>query len=107
MAYQIPVAAWVFDHAAAAAVIGEPADYFDDYRNDRYDGLERLAQATGLPVDRFATEDESVYYIGIHVDEEWRIDLDQELVRKAAAVLRQHPHPLMESARLAVVSGFR
>lgn len=106
MAYDIPVAALVFDHQAAAALIGEPSDYFDNERMDRYDGLERLMKLTGLPVENFSSEDQSIYYIGLAVFSDFRIDIDAALISKAAALKAKYPHPLVESSQLAVVSQF-
>ncbi len=106
MAYDIPVAILAVDHQAAAALIGEKPDFFDNERNDRYDGVTRLTQVTNAPVTYWATEDESVYYLGVYVDSDWRIDINAALAAKAAQVRNQHDHPLIKAARLAVVVQF-
>lgn len=106
MAYVIPVAALVLDHAAAAAALNLPADFFDNPRNDRYPEVERLATLTGAPVQEFCDESQDIYYLGIHLEEDWRIDIDSALIAKSMAAFKQYDHPLIQGARLAVVSTF-
>lgn len=106
MAYTIPVAALLFDEQAAAAAINEPANYFEDASNDRYDGIEALQQLTGAPVTQFSDEDGDVYYLGLQIEDDWRIDINPALLAKATALKAQYQHPLVQAAELAVVSQF-
>lgn len=106
MAYTIPVVALVIDEKAAAAALNEKPDYFEDPRNDRYLGVDALAKLTGAPVTYFADEDQDLYYIGLQVEEDFRIDLGPTLISKAASLRAQYSHPLVQSAQLAVVSTF-
>lgn len=106
MAYTIPVAALVLDHQAAALAINEPSDYFDNDRNDREDGLEKLELLTGAPVQCFASEDYSVFYVGLYVDSDWCIEINSNLIASAAKIKSANSHPLIQSAKLAVVSQF-
>lgn len=106
MAYDIPVAVLLIDHQAAAALIGESSNYFDDDSNDRCDGVERLAKVTKAPINSFALEDGSVYHLGIYLDSDFCILIDAALASKAASTKNQYDHPLVQSAKLAVVSQF-
>lgn len=106
MAYDIPVAALILDEALAASLINEDSNFFENESNDRHDGVERLAKITGAPISSFSSEDGSVYFIGLHLEEDWRIDINGSLITKAAAAKTQYPHPLVQSAKLAVVSTF-
>lgn len=110
MAYVIPVAALILDHQAAAAALNDPAkyppDYFDNPRHDRWEGLEELQKVTGAPVESFSDENQEIYYIGLQIESDWRIDINAALVAKSAALKKQYPHPLVQAATLAVVSQF-
>lgn len=107
MAYVIPVVALVLDHQAAAAAINEPADYFDNPNNDRWDGVHRLQQVVGPDVTYFADEDgDEIFFVGIEVDSDWCIPLDATLANKVKAIKQANQHPLVQSATLAVVSQF-
>lgn len=106
MAYTIPVAALVLDHGPAAAAINEPANYFDDDRNDRWDGVEALAKVTGAPITAFSSEDGSIFYIGIQIESDWCIEINFTLISKVGSLKAQYDHPLVQAAKLAVVSQF-
>lgn len=106
MAYVIPVAAWVFDEKAAAAAINEPTDYFENPKYDRYLGIEALGKLTGAPVESFTDESEDIYYLGLRIEDDWRIEIGPAFLAKAVAIKNQYPHPLVQSATLAVVSQF-
>jgi hypothetical protein len=106
MAYTIPVAALLLDEKAAAAAINKPPDYFEDSRNDRWQGIQMLQQLTGAPVESFTDENQDIYYLGLRIEENWRIDIDTVLLNKAIALRAQYPHHLVSAARLAVVSEF-
>lgn len=106
MAYVIPVAALILDHAAAAVAVNRPSDYFDNPRNDRWEGIEALEQLTGAPIENFSDEDQDIYYVGIQIESDWRIDINAALAAKAVALKAQYPHPLVQAAELAVVSQF-
>lgn len=106
MAYVIPVAALVLDHAAAAAALNYPSNYFDNPSNDRWDGIEALRTLTGAPVESFSDEDQEIFYVGLRIKDDWRIDIDTTLLSEAAALKAKYLHPLVQSATLAVVSQF-
>lgn len=107
MAYTIPVAAFIIDEAAAAALIGESPDFFEDDSNDRWNGVERLSKIVGHEIDIFSSEDESVWYMGVEIHEDWRIDIDNTLMNKAAAIKAKFKHPLLlDNVKVAVVSQF-
>ena len=106
MAYTIAVVALILDHQAAAAAINEPADYFDNDQNDRYDGVERLQQLTGADIEAFSYEDGDIYYVGIQIESEFYMPIDAALLNKALAVKQANSHPLVQSATLAVVGDF-
>lgn len=106
MAYDIPVAILLVDHAAAAALVNEPADFFDEDANDRWDAVERLAQVTGAPISSFALEDGSVFHLGLRIKDDFCIRIDSQLLSDAVALRKQYPHPLIQASELAVVSQF-
>lgn len=106
MAYTIPVVALILDHQAAATAIGEPPDFFDNENNDRWAGAEALEQLTGASISIFSSEDESIFYVGVRIEEEFYIPIDMALATKANAIRQANPHPLIQSATVAVVSQF-
>lgn len=107
MAYTIPVAALIVDERAAAATLNLPADHFENTGAHHIDSeVDALAQITGAPIETFSDENGDIFYIGLQIEEDWRIDIDAALASKAAALKAQYPHPLVQSAQLAVVSQF-
>ena len=106
MAYVIPVAALIVDEQAAASILSEPSNFFENPNNDRFAGLEDLTRITGAPIQSFTDESQDIYYIGLYIEDDWRIDIDATLLSKAAALKAQYPHALVQSAQLAVVSQF-
>jgi len=109
MAYDIPVLAWIIDKNQAIALLNDPVKFppgfFDSDRNDRQEGVDLLETLTGAPVQYFGSEDGSIFYLGVAVQEDFCIDL-AAFMAKASQVYQRHPHPLIQAARLCVVTQF-
>lgn len=106
MAYTIPVVALVFDPTEAARAIGYTDDFFEDPDEDRWEGVEELAKLTGAPVSSFSDEEGDLYYIGLQVESDFFVKIDDKLLAKAHALKVKYAHPLVQNAELAVVSEF-
>lgn len=106
MAYTIPVAALIFDETQAALALKRPSDFFQHSRNPRWDAVEDLVKLTGAPVESFTDEEGEIFYFGIRLTSDWRIDITPKLIGQAQALRKQYQHPLVQLASLAVVSEF-
>lgn len=106
MAYTIPVVALIIDPTSAANALGLDPGYFEDQDEYRREGVEDLAALTAAPVTAFSDEDGDCFYVGIELASDFYVEIDSTLLSRAVALKGKYPHPLIQAAKLAVVSRF-